>query len=74
MYKDILRAIVGVEIFPVISLLLFVTVFTAVVVYVMRLERPRIERQAQLPLDDDGTCRGCGKCGGPGTCGKEAAR
>ena len=74
MYTDILRAIAGIEIFPVISLVVFVVVFTAVLVYVMRLDRSRVDQLALLPLDDDGACRGCGKCGGPRACGTEAGR
>ena len=41
MYMDILRAIAGIEIFPVVSLLLFVTVFTVVLVWTLRLDRAR---------------------------------
>ena len=42
MYKEILRTIVGIEVFPVLSLLLFVTVFVVMLVWVMRMDRGRL--------------------------------
>ena len=52
MYSDILRRIAGIEIFPVISLLLFVSVFTVVLVWTVRLDATRIGSLERLPLDD----------------------
>ena len=54
MYKDILRHIAGIEVFPVLSLVVFVTVFAAVLVYVARLDPARLARLSSLPLDPDG--------------------
>ena len=51
MHIDTLRAIAGIEIFPVISLLLFVVVFTVVLVWTLRLDRSRVSAAARLPLD-----------------------
>jgi cytochrome c oxidase cbb3-type subunit IV len=52
MYKDILQSITGVEVFPVISLVLFVIVFAAVLISVARMDRTRATGLAGLPLDD----------------------
>jgi hypothetical protein len=52
MYKDILRSIAGIDVFPVLSLVIFLTVFTAVVVYAVRLDRRRLATLASLPLDE----------------------
>lgn len=52
MYKDILRTIVGIEVFPVLSLLIFVTVFMVMLVWVMRMDRDRLATYANLPLED----------------------
>ncbi|HEX5214441.1 MAG TPA: hypothetical protein VFV98_03205 [Vicinamibacterales bacterium] len=52
MYKEILRSITGIEVFPLVSLLLFVVVFAAVVIHAARLDRTRAARLAGLPLDD----------------------
>lgn len=51
MYKEILRSIVGIEVFPIISLGLFIAVFAVVVVYAIRLDSRRAAQFAQLPLD-----------------------
>jgi hypothetical protein len=51
MYTDILRRIAGIEVFPVVSLLLFVTVFTVALVWTLRLDAERIGRLSRLPLD-----------------------
>lgn len=51
MYKEILRTIVGIEVFPLISLGLFVVSFAAVVFYAVRLDRRQTDAYAQLPLD-----------------------
>ena len=51
MYTDILRRIAGVEVFPVVSLLLFVAVFSVVLVWTVRLDAGRITALERLPLD-----------------------
>jgi len=51
MYKDVLRAIAGIDTFPVISLVLFVTTFTLVVLWVLHMDRESADRLAALPLD-----------------------
>lgn len=52
MYKDVLRSIAGIEMFPVISLLVFVAVFVVMLVWVWRLDPRRLSELANLPLDD----------------------
>lgn len=54
MYGDILRGIIGVEIFPVLSLVIFVSFFTGVLVRVVRMTRPQIEHLSRLPLESAG--------------------
>lgn len=51
MYKEILRSIAGIEVFPLISLGLFVCAFVAVVVYAVRIDRRRAAEYSALPLD-----------------------
>jgi len=53
MYKEVLRTIVGIEIFPVLSLVIFLTVFMVMLVWVLRMDRVRLETYASLPLGDD---------------------
>ena len=52
MYKETLQAIAGIEIFPVLSLLLFVTVFGTVLFWTSRLDRARLVAFARMPLDE----------------------
>ena len=51
MYKEILRAIGGIEVYPILSLLIFVTVFAGVLVQVIRIDRTRLRHEEALPLD-----------------------
>jgi cytochrome c oxidase cbb3-type subunit 4 len=53
MYKDILLTITGIQVFPIISLVLFVIVFTSILIATLRMDHARAERFATLPLDDD---------------------
>jgi hypothetical protein len=51
MYKDILRTMAGIEVFPIVSLLLFVVVFAAMLVWTARLDRAHLARLSSLPLE-----------------------
>lgn len=51
--KHNLSGIDGVEIYPIISLLLFFIVFVTMLVFVMKLPKSSIEEISQLPLDTD---------------------
>ena len=55
MYKEILRSIAGIEVFPVISLVLFVTVFTIALVRALRMDRGQVEHASRLPLERGAT-------------------
>ena len=52
MYQEILRTIAGIEVYPVLSLILFVGVFAVVLLWVARLDRARLRQFAALPLND----------------------
>ena len=58
MYKEVLRAISGVGIYPVVSLLMFVTVFSVALFRAARLDGARLDEYARLPL-------GPAEAGGP---------
>jgi hypothetical protein len=53
MYQEILRNIAGVGVFPTISLVLFVAVFTVMLVGVLRMDRRQADRHASIALDDN---------------------
>jgi len=52
MYKDVLRSIEGIEIFPVISLIIFTLFFGGLIFYAMGLRKNKVEALANLPLED----------------------
>ncbi len=43
----------GIEIYPIISLLLFFIVFVTMLIIVIKMPKNRIEEISQLPLDND---------------------
>ena len=51
--KHHLDTIQGVEIYPIISLILFFLVFTTMLLYVLKMPKSNIEELSNLPLDND---------------------
>jgi cytochrome c oxidase cbb3-type subunit IV len=51
--KGALTSIEGIEIFPVISLVIFFSFFVGLGIYVMRTDRSRIEEIKRTPLDEE---------------------
>ncbi len=51
MYKDVLRSIEGIEVYPIISLLVFFTFFTVLLAWFFLADRDRLDDLAALPLD-----------------------
>ena len=52
MYQEVLRSVEGIGVFPAVSLVVFVTVFTAVVWRAVRMDTAGVRHMAALPLDD----------------------
>ena len=50
-FSTYLEKIVGVSIYPVISLILFVTIFALVTLWIFSIDKKEIERIEKLPLD-----------------------
>jgi hypothetical protein len=55
MYQEVLRSIEGIGMYPAVSLVVFIAVFTAIVIYAMRMDSADAEIMAGLPLDQDET-------------------
>ena len=51
--KHNLESIEGVEIYPIISLVLFFLVFSTMIIFVFRLPKRRIDNLSNLPFDND---------------------
>jgi len=52
MYKDILNSISGVELYPIIALIIFFTFFTTMVIWVIKMDKNKVKKMSHLPLDD----------------------
>jgi len=51
--KHHLDTMTGVEIYPIISLLLFFLVFTTMLIIVLKMPKKNIDKLSNLPLDND---------------------
>ncbi|MGA0332360.1 MAG: cbb3-type cytochrome c oxidase subunit 3 [Kiritimatiellia bacterium] len=56
MYKDVLRSIEGIGLYPVISLVVFVLFFTTVFLWVLRIRKGHAAHMAAMPLEDGTPC------------------
>ena len=52
MHKEVLRAIEGIGLYPVISLIVFVLFFITVFLWTARIRSGHARRMAGMPLDD----------------------
>jgi cbb3-type cytochrome oxidase subunit 3 len=53
MYKDVLNAIDGAALFPMISLLIFFGFFVVMLIYVYTKDKTHINEMAAMPLADN---------------------
>ncbi len=53
MFKNVLESISGVEIYPIISMILFIIVFCGMLIWAFRKDRNYLSRMAEMPLDDE---------------------
>ncbi|WP_339698945.1 cbb3-type cytochrome c oxidase subunit 3 [Algoriphagus aquimarinus] len=53
MYKEVLRSIEDIEIFPIISLVIFVLFFIGIAIWAIRMPKEYIDHMSSLPMDDD---------------------
>lgn len=52
MYKDVLRALSGIEILPVLAFVIFFAFFLGLLVYVARLKKGEVQEMAAIPLQE----------------------
>jgi cytochrome c oxidase cbb3-type subunit IV len=52
MYKEILRSIGGIDVYPIVSLVIFVTIFAIAIARALRMDAGRVGHLAALPLDE----------------------
>lgn len=47
-----METIVGIEIFPLISFIIFFAFFVGLIIYVMKLSKASVEEMSSIPLND----------------------
>lgn len=47
-----METIIGIEIFPIISVLIFFTFFVGLIIYAIRLKQSEVDEVSALPLND----------------------
>ena len=52
-FKNYLETIAGVEIFPMISLILFVLFFVGLIFFVIKADKSYINHMQQIPFDEE---------------------
>lgn len=50
--KHNMETIIGIEIFPIISVLIFFTFFVGLIIYAIRLKQSEVDEVSALPLND----------------------
>lgn len=54
MYKDVLSDIEGISIYPIISLIVFVSFFVVLGIYVFKMKKDYISEMKKIPLEENG--------------------
>lgn len=52
MIRNVLQAISGIEIYPIISLIIFFGLFTAVLIWYFKVDKAHVQIMESLPLHD----------------------
>jgi cytochrome c oxidase cbb3-type subunit 4 len=51
LYKELLQSIEGIEIYPLISLFIFLALFAGIVIWIVKLDKKYIKSMEALPLE-----------------------
>ncbi|MCF8267222.1 MAG: cbb3-type cytochrome c oxidase subunit 3 [Ignavibacteriales bacterium] len=53
MFSKYLSSIKDIEVFPIISLILFFLVFVAIIIWIVRMDKTYLRKMENLPLEED---------------------
>jgi len=53
MFKDYLQSIEGVEVYAIISMIIFITFFIGIVIWLFKVDKQYINKMRELPLEKD---------------------
>ena len=51
MYKELLQSIDGISLYPIISLIVFVTFFTVMLIWMFKVDKNYIKKMENLPFE-----------------------
>ncbi|MFN7930032.1 MAG: CcoQ/FixQ family Cbb3-type cytochrome c oxidase assembly chaperone [Blastocatellia bacterium] len=57
MYQNVLQAIAGIGIYPIISMLIFIAVFLSAIIWFFKADKEHLQRMAELPLEHSSQSR-----------------
>ena len=52
MHKNVLESISGIEVYPLISLLIFFVFFVIMIIWLFRVDKSYLEKMSSLPLEE----------------------
>lgn len=52
MYKDYLQSIEGVEVYAIISMIIFITFFIGIIIWLFKVDKQYIKKMEELPLKE----------------------
>lgn len=53
MFRDVLQAIEGIEIYPIISMIIFLLFFILIVIWAIKLDKKVVKNMKHLPLENN---------------------
>ena len=53
MFKDYLQSIEGVEVYAIISMIIFITFFIGILIWLFKVDKQYIKKMGELPLEKD---------------------
>ncbi len=53
MYKEILRSINDIDIFPIIAIMIFFLFFIGLLIWVFKMDKKHVRHMSNMPLEDD---------------------
>jgi len=52
MYKDVLRSIASVELFPIVGILIFMGFFVIISIYALKMSKKEVSQLENIPFED----------------------
>jgi hypothetical protein len=53
MIRDVLQSLEGIELYPIISLIIFVSFFVSLIIWMIKVDKKYIKKMKNLPLEKE---------------------